>query len=82
MPRYDYRCQACGKVTEFIHSIKLDHVNKPCPGCGKRKLRRLISGGINLIFKGEGFWRSTNYINQKAKEEGVLHTDLRPPRPM
>lgn len=82
MPAYDYKCESCREVTEFIHSIKLDHVNKPCPNCGKRKLSRLISRGVNIIFKGGGFWRSCDYINQKAKEEGHIHSDLRPPRPI
>lgn len=80
MPRYDYECPTCG-IIEIIHSIK-DPPKRKCPKCGKRKLQRLISSGINIIFKGEGFWRSTDYINQKAKENGLVHSDRRPPRPM
>lgn len=73
MPRYDYRCQNCGEVTEFIHSIKKNHVNKPCPKCGKRKLQKLINQGVNIIFKGGGFYRSIDYINQRSKERGTIH---------
>jgi len=73
MPKYDYKCQNCGTITEFIHSMQIKHVNKPCPKCGKRKLMKLISKGVGLIFKGDGFYRSVEYINQKAKEEGLIH---------
>ena len=82
MPAYDYKCENCGAIIEFIHSIKLNHVNKPCPKCGKRKLKRLICQSVNIIFKGEESYRSINYINQKAKEEGMLHSDRRPIRPL
>ena len=73
IPRYDYQCANCGKVTEFVHSIKKNHINKPCPKCGKRKLQKLINQGVNIIFKGDGFYRSTDYINQKSREEGLIH---------
>lgn len=77
MPTYDYKCENCNTITEFVHSIKLEHVDKPCPNCGKRKLIKLITKdtGANIIFKGEGFYRSVDYINKKAKEEGMTHGD-------
>lgn len=78
IPRYNYQCQNCKVVTEFIHSIKKDHVNKPCPKCGKRKLQRLISKGVSVIFKGDGFWRSTDYINQKSREDGLININKKP----
>lgn len=79
IPAYDYKCKNCGKITEFFHSIKKDHIDEPCPHCGKRRLQKIISPGTgaNIIFKGEGFYRSIDYINQKSREEGTLHTDRR-----
>jgi len=55
MPHYDYECDACGKTTEIFQGIK-DRPKKKCPDCGKLKLRRVISGGCGLIFKGTGFY--------------------------
>ena len=69
MPAYDYKCEACEKVTEIRHSIK-DKPKKKCPSCGKNKLKVLISGGGGVIFKGDG-WYSTSsvaYINDKARD--------------
>ncbi len=35
-----------------------------CPECKKDSLRRVISGGTGLIFKGSGYYL-TDYKNQK-----------------
>lgn len=72
MPTYEYICNACGAKMEFLESIK-SNPRKKCPQCKRRKLQRLISGGAGIIFKGNGWWRSINYINQKAQEEGLIH---------
>jgi putative FmdB family regulatory protein len=77
MPTYDYKCTVCKWEGEIFHSIKLGPKSQKCPKCGAKKLKRLISTdtGQNIIFKGEGFYRTTDYINQKAKEEGMIHDD-------
>ena len=74
-PTYDYFCSACNLKVEIFESIKAKP-RKKCPKCGKPKLRRVISKdtGANIIFKGDGFYRSTDYINQKSRENGILHT--------
>ena len=72
MPRYDYRCDVCEQTMEIIHSIKIS-AKKKCPKCGKLKLRKLINDNVSVIFVGADFWRSTDYINQKAKEKGMIH---------
>ncbi|MBQ7815121.1 MAG: zinc ribbon domain-containing protein, partial [Thermoguttaceae bacterium] len=36
-----------------------------CPKCGEKALRRLISGGSGLIFKGSGFY-ITDYKNKST----------------
>ena len=37
---------------------------KECPDCKKDSLRRVISGGTGLIFKGSGYYL-TDYKNKK-----------------
>jgi len=76
MPTYEYRCTNCGYEFDLIQGIKSSPKRK-CPKCGKLKLKRLISGGGGVIFKGEGFYRSVDYINQKSTEQGMLHTNRR-----
>jgi len=38
-----------------------------CPECKKDSLRRVISGGTGLIFKGSGYYL-TDYKNKKDKD--------------
>lgn len=77
MPTYEYQCDACGNKFEKFQSIKSGPVKK-CPKCGKSKVRRLISSGAGLIFKGSGFYitdyRSDSY-KEKAKSESGEKTD-------
>ena len=58
MPTYEYECQKCGHQFEVFQSIK-DGPKKTCPKCKGRIKRRLSTGG-GLIFKGSGFY-STDY---------------------
>jgi putative FmdB family regulatory protein len=72
MPTYEYKCEACGHAFEKFQSIKAGPIRK-CPNCGKMKVKKLISKGAGLIFKGSGFYitdyRSEGYKDQ-AKAEG------------
>ena len=63
MPTYDYRCEDCQHRFEEIQSITADPI-KTCPKCKKDTVRRLISGGGGVIFKGSGFF-CTDYKNVK-----------------
>ena len=63
MPTYDYICNKCEKVFEFFQSMSDAPLTK-CPDCEKQKLRRIISGGTGLIFKGSGYYL-TDYKNKK-----------------
>jgi putative FmdB family regulatory protein len=71
MPTYEYECEKCGHRFERFQSIKAEPIRK-CPECGKNAVRRLISGGGGLIFKGSGFYitdyRDASY-SEKAKAE-------------
>jgi putative FmdB family regulatory protein len=66
MPIYEYICDNCKYEFEKIQSIKDDSLKK-CPKCHKEKLRKAISGGAGLIFKGSGFY-ITDYKNSKTSE--------------
>ena len=63
MPTYDYICNSCKKMYEYFQSMSDDALTK-CPECKKDSLRRVISGGTGLIFKGSGYYL-TDYKNQK-----------------
>ena len=65
MPTYNYQCSKC----KYIFSIKQSIKDAPfdiCKQC-KGKINRIISGGMGLIFKGEGFYE-TDY---KQKDDNI-----------
>jgi putative FmdB family regulatory protein len=68
MPTYEYKCDACGHAFEKFQSITAGPIRK-CPHCGKNKVRRLISSGGGLIFKGGGFY-ITDYRDASYKDNG------------
>src|SRR5438094_8766728 len=74
MPTYEYKCDACGHAFERFQSIMADPI-KRCPECGKAKVRRLISTGAGLIFKGSGFYitdyRDKSYTDKAKAESGT-----------
>lgn len=59
MPLYEYKCHRCGLETEMLQTFKAKTAYL-CPKCEKKTLKRVISGGQSLIFKGPGFY-STDY---------------------
>ena len=65
MPTYDYICNDCEKMYEYFQSMS-DAPIKECPECKKNSLRRVISGGTGLIFKGSGYYL-TDYKNKKTQ---------------
>ena len=58
MPTYEYECRSCGHTFEAIQSIN-DKPLSRCPKC-KSSLRRIINGGMGVIFKGSGFYSTDN----------------------
>lgn len=71
MPTYEYECLACKANFERFQGMSEPAV-RTCPECGKRKVRRKISGGAGLLFKGNGFYitdyRKPGY-SESAKSE-------------
>ena len=80
MPTYDYFCKKCQNTFEYFQSMS-DSALEKCPKCNN-KLRRLISGGSGLIFKGSGFYL-TDYAQKKENEpipENKKKTDKKKPK--
>jgi len=73
MPTYEYVCEKCGHQFEKFQSISAKPLTvcpeEACPSkkWGKGSVKRAISGGAGLIFKGSGFY-ITDYRSDKYKE--------------
>ncbi len=67
MPTYEYVCDACQHAFEKFHAMSAEPI-KICPKCGKKKVRRLISTGAGMIFKGSGFY-ITDYRDAAYKDK-------------
>ncbi len=66
MPTYEYLCMDCGFKFEEFQSIAAEPLHV-CPKCKGNSVRRLISGGGGIIFKGHGFYQ-TDYKNKSFAE--------------
>ena len=64
MPTYEYECEECGYHFEKFQNITAAK-EKYCPVCGS-PVKRLISKGSGVIFKGNGF-----YITDYSKKHSV-----------
>ena len=54
MPTYNYKCNECENKFSVFQKMSDDSVQE-CPQC-EGKVRRIISGGSGMIFKGSGFY--------------------------
>ena len=83
MPTYEYECEKCHHQFEKFQNIT-DEPVKVCPVCGG-KVKRLISGGGGLLFKGNGFYitdyRSESYKKRQEKETGATVKDEKKKQP-
>jgi putative FmdB family regulatory protein len=79
MPTYDYKCDKCEHIFEYFQTMSDSPLNT-CPECAG-KVRRLVSGGSGLIFKGSGFYL-TDYAKKNSNEkktEKSTKTDKKKP---
>lgn len=70
MPTYEYECKTCGCVFDVFQSIKSAPLRRSrCEKCGEiQPVRRLISTGGAVLFKGSGFYQ-TDYRSESYKEK-------------
>ena len=67
MPTYNYYCSDCDTHFSYFQKMSESPISS-CENCGG-KVKRLITGGTGLIFKGSGFY-STDYKNsQKSTDD-------------
>jgi len=64
MPTYEYECRDCDHAFERFQGINEEPIGE-CPECGGN-VRRLISSGGGLVFKGPGFY-ATDYRSGPAE---------------
>ena len=97
MPTYEYICGKCGHEFEAVQSMSAKPL-RTCPKdlCarkkwGRGKVKKKISSGGGLLFKGSGFYitdyRSKNYAESAKKEstpakasEAKAETKTAPPK--
>ncbi len=68
MPTYEYKCESCEIEFERFQKMSDDPLTV-CPECGGT-VRRLISTGGGLVFKGPGFY-ATDYGSGTSGRRGT-----------
>ena len=66
MPTYNYQCKSCNEIIVVLQKIS-DSSLKSCKKC-KGDLKKIISGGTGMIFKGNGFYL-TDYVRKTENNE-------------
>jgi putative FmdB family regulatory protein len=72
MPLYDYRCAACGKVTEIRHGFN-DTNTEACPHCGGALAR--VFNPAPIIFNGSGFYKTDSRPSPKSEPKTETKTE-------
>jgi putative FmdB family regulatory protein len=83
MPTYEYRCKSCGYEFEEFQSMSAEKL-VICPKCAEPSLKRLMSSGMGLVFKGSGFYLtdykksnsspSSSSVKSESKAESKTET--------
>ena len=66
MPTYNYYCSDCDTHFSYFQKMSESPISS-CENCGGQ-VKRLITGGTGLIFKGSGFYL-TDYKNSKKSSD-------------
>lgn len=67
MPIYEYRCTACGHLTELIQKMS-DRALRKCPKCSGRVEKLISRAAFHL--KGGG-WYDEGYSKDSAKKDSA-----------
>ena len=73
MPSYNYKCNDCESQFSKFQKMSDDPVRN-CPQC-QGKVRRIISGGSGMIFKGTGFYLTDYGKSSIPKEKESIPTE-------
>ena len=79
MPTYEYLCQKCGCEFEMFQSISAGPLQicprESCPRkkWGRGRVKRKISAGAGLLFKGSGFY-ITDYRSEGYKKAAKIES--------
>jgi len=78
MPTYDYICTECGDRFEHFQSMTSQPLAQK-PNCDQDScsVKRVVSGGTGLIFKGSGFYL-TDYKNKKTSPDNKQSNSNKP----
>src|SRR5690606_34906272 len=79
MPTYEYQCLKCGHRFDHFQSITAEPL-KYCVASecifedeekrGEGEVKRIVSGGAGLVFKGEGFYLTDYARKRNGGESG------------
>ena len=67
MPTYNYICLGCDKKISIFQNMNDEPISN-CEYCKNGKLKKIISGGSGLIFKGSGFYLTDYKNNNKTNK--------------
>ena len=73
MPTYEYRCKSCGYEFEEFQTMSADPLIM-CPKCAQPALKRLMSSGAGLIFKGSVFY-TTDYKKSNTSSSSSTNSE-------
>ncbi|HNQ88489.1 MAG TPA: zinc ribbon domain-containing protein [Verrucomicrobiota bacterium] len=85
MPTYHYLCAKCGHEFEAFQSIKAKPLKTcpkehcPKPRWGKGAVRRQLSAGAGILFKGSGFY-ITDYRSEGYKQAARKESETTAPK--
>src|SRR6056297_3789460 len=68
VPTYEYTCASCDTKHDIVQRMT-DPTLTDCPSCGKPTLRKVF-GGVGVVFKGSGFYRTDSRSGDKKSESG------------
>ena len=68
MATYGYHCGGCHSTIELFQPMTA-RPEKVCPECGSSDFKRIVSGGVGVIFHGSGFY-CTDYKGKNASTPG------------
>jgi putative FmdB family regulatory protein len=91
MPTYEFACEKCGHEFELLRSMSAPPL-KTCPKdlCGRKKwgrgkVKKKISSGGGLLFKGSGFYitdyRSEGYKKSAKTDSAPAKTSVSDAKP-